>query len=599
MDRNQAIGLTLMGVVLLGYMAFFSSPDQAAIETKTGKDSSITATAANPATTDSSAKTATIATLDSAKATQLFGDWAAAAIGQEQTYTLINQDVKLTFSSKGAQLVEAELLKYRTWDQKPLILFTKGTRIANLSAYDGGTELFASQYYYVAQASPDQIVFRTTNGAGKALIQTYKLPKTGYLLDWSVRTEGLSLAKDLQLSWKQEALPLERDIKAQRITTTVNWHEPTEGYDNLGETNLGAEERAGTAASWISVKQKFFITALLAPKGLGKWSAKSYTNAEDTASIKRLTVAAEIPGKDANTPGGITMQWYLGPNKYHDLKQINSVEDFDKNLYLGWPVINLVNRFVTVNVFNWLEHITSNYGIVIIVLVLMVRLLLLPLGYRSYISMAKMKVLKPELDEIKARVGDDMQAQQAEQMKLYQQVGINPLSGCIPLLLQMPVLFAMFNFFPNAIELRQQTLWWAQDLSTFDDYIHWQTAVPFLGHHLSIFNVLLMFSTLGITYFNNQNTNVNPQMKYIGYIMPVFLMFVLNDLPAGLNFYYLGSNVMSMAQQIIIRKFVNEEDLHRKLQENKTKNANKPKSKFAQRIEEAMKSSEEAKKKKK
>jgi YidC/Oxa1 family membrane protein insertase len=189
-----------------------------------------------------------------------------------------------------------------------------------------------------------------------------------------------------------------------------------------------------------------------------------------------------------------------------------------------------------------------------------------------------------------------MQAQQSEQMKLYNQVGINPLSGCIPLLLQMPVLFAMFNFFPNSIELRQQTLWWAQDLSTYDDLISFSFAIPFLGTHLSIFNVLLMFSTLGITYFNNQNTAVNPQMAYIGYVMPVVLMFVLNDLPAGLNFYYLCSNVMSMTQQVLIRRFVDEDSIHRKLQENKSKNANKPKSKFTQRLEEAMRSAEEVKK---
>jgi YidC/Oxa1 family membrane protein insertase len=181
-------------------------------------------------------------------------------------------------------------------------------------------------------------------------------------------------------------------------------------------------------------------------------------------------------------------------------------------------------------------------------------------------------------------------------MKLYNQVGINPLSGCIPLLLQMPVLFAMFNFFPNSIELRQQTLWWAQDLSTYDDLISFSFGISFLCTHLSIFNVLLMFSTLGITYFNNQNTTVNPQMAYLGYLMPVVLMFVLNDLPAGLNFYYLCSNIMSMTQQVLIRRFVDEASIHRKLQEHKSKNGNKPKSKFAQRLEEAMRSAEDVKK---
>ena len=267
-------------------------------------------------------------------------------------------------------------------------------------------------------------------------------------------------------------------------------------------------------------------------------------------------------------------------------------------MYLGWPVINLVNRFITVNVFDWLQGVISSYGVIIIILVLLIKLLLFPLSYKSYVSMAKMKVLKPELDEIKARTGDDMQKAQAEQMKLYQQVGINPLSGCIPLLLQMPILLAMFNFFPNAIELRQQSFLWAPDLSSYDSVATLPFSLPGYGNHVSLFTILMTASTLVLTFYNNQTTTVAGPMQSMSYIMPVVFMFILNSLPAGLSFYYLVSNVVSIIQQQVIKRFVDEGSLRQKLDENKVKNANKKKTGFAARIEDAMRLAQENQKEK-
>lgn len=587
MDRNQAIGLSLMGLVMVVYFTFFAEAPQTP-----------------PVATDSTQKTAAIKggmakdtaapAADTAQLQAALGTWAQLALGTPATTTLSNDKVAVTFTNKGGALLNAEVKGYKTWDGKPLVLFNEQSKKANLSLTEGGKAIDLNDIYFTPTLQGNTLTY-TAAIAGKTVTQVYTLPTEGYELSWQLKTAGMNLSM-AHLSWQQEALPFERDIKAQRITTTVNWYEAENGFDNLGEAKTDQETTQGTSAKWLAMKQKFFITALLTPNGTGKWGAVSGTNMADTAHIKRLAVEVDIPTTQI-TGAGAKMGWYLGPNKFKELTAITSVPDFDKNLYLGWPVINLINRWLTVNVFSFLESSIANYGIIILLLALMVRIILLPLGYKSFISMAKMKVLKPELDEIKARVGDDMQAMQAEQMKLYGQVGINPLSGCIPLLLQMPVLFAMFNFFPNSIELRQQALWWAQDLSTYDDLISWSASVPFLGHHLSIFNVLLMFSTLGITYFNNQNTaQVNAQMKYIGYIMPVVLMFVLNDLPAGLNFYYLVSNVLSMTQQVVIRRFVDENALHAQLQANKEKNKDKPKNSFAKRLEDAMKMAEEQRK---
>ena len=229
---------------------------------------------------------------------------------------------------------------------------------------------------------------------------------------------------------------------------------------------------------------------------------------------------------------------------------------------------------------------------------LLIKTLLFPLSYKSYISMAKMKVLKPELDEIKERTGDDMQKAQAEQMKLYQQVGINPLSGCIPLLLQMPVLLAMFNFFPNAIELRQQSFWWAPDLSSYDSIATLPFSLPGYGDHVSLFTILMTASTLVLTWYNNQTSTVAGPMQSMSYIMPVVFMFILNSLPAGLSFYYLVSNVVSIVQQQAIKRFVDDGQLRKKLDENKVKNAGKKKTGFAARLEDAMRQAQEVQKEK-
>jgi len=239
-----------------------------------------------------------------------------------------------------------------------------------------------------------------------------------------------------------------------------------------------------------------------------------------------------------------------------------------------------------------------NYGVIIILIVLIVKMVLFPLTRKSYLSMAKMKALKPELDALKEKHGDDMQAMQKEQMSLYREVGVNPISGCIPMLLQMPILFAMFFFFPNSIELRQQSFLWAHDLSTFDVLFNLGFTIPFYGSHVSGFTLLMTVSTILYTWSNNQVSTVQGPMKNIGYFMPIIFMFVLNSYSSGLSFYYFISNIITFGQQAVIRKFVDEDKIREKLEENKKKNANKGKSKFQQRLENAMKASQEAQKQK-
>ena len=273
-------------------------------------------------------------------------------------------------------------------------------------------------------------------------------------------------------------------------------------------------------------------------------------------------------------------------------------DGFRKNVYLGWPVIREVSRFVILPIFHFFEMFIRNYGLLIIVLVLVVKTILFPLVYKSYISMAKTRVLQPEIEEIKARNDGDMQKVQQEQMKLYSQVGVNPLSGCVPVLLQMPILFALFSLFPNLIEFRQQGFLWSNDLSTYDALIQLPFTIPFTeSSHISLFAVLMTLSSLAFTYYNSQ-TNVSAvpgPYKTIQYVMPVFIMFVLNSSPAGLNFYYFVSNLVTIGQQLAIRQFVDEGAIRRKLDENRVKNKDKKTTGFQARLQDAMRKANENK----
>ena len=288
-------------------------------------------------------------------------------------------------------------------------------------------------------------------------------------------------------------------------------------------------------------------------------------------------------------------RYYYGPNKLNILNKV--APGFKKNLYLGWPVVRWINQYVIITAFTFLEKYIGSYGLIIIILVLIIKTILLPLTYKSHMSMAKTKALKPELDELKEKYGDDMQKMQSEQMKLYQQVGVNPLSGCIPMLLQMPILFAMFQFIPFAVELRHKSFLWAKDLSTYDSVLNLPFEIPFYGDHVSLFTILMTVSTILYTWANSQSTaQLQGPMKTMQYFMPVIFMFVLNSFPAGLTFYYFVSNIVSFGQIAIIRKFVDEDKIRAILDENKKKNKNKKKSKFQSRLEDAMKASENSKK---
>lgn len=586
MDKNQATGLILLFGILFAYFTFFApKPEQL------------------PAAKKEAAKLAADTAKKASQEEIAYSGLRQAGLADSSitidTIPLIleNEDIRVSISPLGGQVREVQLKKYKTWEGKPLILLSGKRSSQHFFVNASGKRLDLSILPFsgkVQKAGDSSVLELKSNLSGMTgLSQRFVLPAKGFELRQAVNAGIAGINPKAEMVFVQDAAQLEKDILQNRTTTNINYFEKEEGFTGLSETSL-SEEKAEVSKplAWFSFKQKFFNWGVIADGQFDGLSAIQKTNEADSHSVKRMETRLAITLGN----GSASFRHYFGPNKFTILKKV--AEDYDRNVYLGWPGINLVNRFITINVFSWLEGAISSYGIIIVILVLLIKTLLFPLSYKSYISMAKMKVLKPELDEIKERTGDDMQKAQAEQMKLYQQVGINPLSGCIPLLLQMPVLLAMFNFFPNAIELRQQSFWWAPDLSSYDSIATLPFSLPGYGDHVSLFTILMTASTLVLTWYNNQTSTVAGPMQSMSYIMPVVFMFILNSLPAGLSFYYLVSNVVSIVQQQAIKRFVDDGQLRKKLEENKVKNAGKKKTGFAARLEDAMRQAQDVQKEK-
>ena len=596
MDRNSAIGLTLIAALLMAYFYWFSPvpppPTQKQEPSTTPSEMGRQDSTADASVPSDSTLAAT------------FGDLSSSMRGQESATTIENEDVKLTFSNRGGILREVELKKYKTYRQQPLKLITPTNNEFNMMTTYEGKEIDLYKLFYNAtqekKGDTTEVIFSLTLNNGSTVSQLYKIPSKGYEIVYEINTNGFAdrLSGDyLTFQWQNILKPIEKDLADTRIYSTITYYSTNDGFDELSERSTDTEtETFADPLKWITIKEKFFLSSIIANNNFSGGEVQTAINESDTSVVKRANAKLFIPTKNVKD-NQADFKFYFGPNDYQTIGVV--AEDFTKNVYLGWPPVNWINKFAIFPVFHFLTKIISNYGIIIIILVILLKLVLFPLSYKSFLSMAKMKVLKPELDEIKERVCDDMTKVQQEQMKLYQQVGVNPISGCIPVLLQMPILFAMFYLFPASIELRQQPFLWAEDLSTYDSLIRLPFEVPFLGSHISIFTVLMTAATLLYTWQNNQISSVQGPMKTMSMVMPVIFLFVLNSFSAGLTFYYFVSTVVTFIQQAVIKRFVDENKIRAIMEENKKKNAagGGKKSKFMSKLEEAMKASEETRKK--
>jgi YidC/Oxa1 family membrane protein insertase len=586
MDRNSAIGLTLIAVLLLGYFYWVSTqqPEQPVVQPATTQQTT--------PTVDSLKKSTVI---DSAFVQQL-GNLGSFATGEKNITNLETEDIKVAFSNQGV-IEELELKKYKTYSQKALkLVHPSSSQFKLLTKYEGKDIDLYSLYYQKEESKVGDttlITFKAQLSNGGYIAHRYKVPNKGYEIFYALDIQNIDAQMaNLSFQWSDIVRPMEKDLADTRNNTTITYYEAEDGFSSLSATGSAEKESIASPLKWVAIKQKFFLASIIGTNNFSSGELEYTMNAEDTSVVKRADVKLNI----ATTNGKADFKYYIGPNDYQVIGKVT--DDFSKNVELGWRPIYWINKWVIFPVFNFLSTRIANYGVIIIILVLLLKLVLAPLSYRSFLSMAKMKVLKPELDEIKERVGDDMTKVQQEQMKLYQQVGVNPISGCIPVLLQMPLILAMFYLFPASIELRQQPFLWAEDLSTYDSIISFPFSIPFLGSHLSLFTLLMTIANLVFAWQNNQISSVTGPMKSMQYMMPVIFLFVLNTFSAGLTFYYFISTLFTFAQQAIIRRFVDDDKIKAILEENRKKVAagGGSKSKFMNKLQEAMKAGEEARK---
>lgn len=606
MERNQIIGLVLIMAMLIGYQLIVPSPEPPKTNPDTQAKNKPNPTVATPQAT---------VQLDSVAAKAAYGDFASAAQGSAKDIVVENDDVRLTFSTKGGSVKEVLLKKYKTYQGQPLLLIDEQSSRFNLELPTNKGTVNLADLYFNTDAQSQKVVagksakvtFRLSLGENQYVEQTYTVQGNGYLVDYDVQLVGVDgLVKNdaTRLIWQDKLKQLDNDMAENRKVVTTNYYSDGSLSDIGRGQGDNVEEKIEKPVSWFSHKNKYFLTAFIAKNaGLSNVTLKSLVDATDTTYIKTMQSEGTISTADLKAGKG-NFQLFFGPNDYQIVKDVKAAPDFGDNVDLGYAILKPLNKFFFVPMFSFLEKFFSNYGVLIIVLVLIVKLLMTPLVYKSYVSMAKMRMLAPELAVIKEKVGDDAAKMQQEQMKLYQQVGVSPLSGCIPVLATMPILMALFFLFPNLIELRQQSFLWANDLSTYDAPIKLPFSIPFYGAHVSIFTLAMTVSQLVYAWYNNQITPTQvqqpgmPDMRMLTYFMPVMFMFIMNSFPAGLSFYYLVSNVVTILQQQVIRRFVNDDKIRKILEENRKKIASgeKKKSKFSDILERSMRAAEDAKK---
>ncbi|WP_313190321.1 membrane protein insertase YidC [Sphingobacterium sp.] len=604
MDRNNILGFIFIFAILAGSFYFLKPSDAEIKKEQQHQDSIKRAKEGLAPISDSlkAASTTTPAVADSVLLSQPFG---SASVGSEQIVTLENELLKVNVSNKGGRVKSVELKGETNFDGSKLILFEGDDNRFGLEFNIPGKAVKTNDLYFQAQGASfsvtgqdaKSLTMRLSYAADKYIDYIYTLKGNDYNVQFDIKTVGIGSLVDVSsnkmlLNWETTLMQKERNVKSEREKSGIFYKEVDGSVDHLSETS-DDEEKLEKKVSWIAFKQHFFSSILTSKEGFVNADLKSTLITQDSV-VKHYRASTELAlNKQNESLHGFS--FFFGPNQYKTLKAEGN--GFDKIINMGWGPMGWINKFITVPIFDFLDGFNMNYGIVILILTLFLKLLMFPLTYKSYQSMGKMRVLKPQLDEIKAKVGDDnpMLLQQ-EQMKLYKQAGVNPLGGCLPLLLQMPFTLAFFFFFPNLFELRGESFLWIKDLSTYDAPITF-APLPLLGvDHISFMCILMTLTTLLTTWYNNSTSGaVNNQMKYIGYIMPLVFFFVLNSFPAGLNYYYFLSAVLTFLTQVIIRQFVNDDKILAGIEANKKKPASEKKqSSFQKKMEEMMRAQQAA-----
>jgi YidC/Oxa1 family membrane protein insertase len=626
MDKKSFIGLLLIGAILIGWSFFMSPSKQELAKQQHDKDSSALAqeksfakynaeTKQKKLEADTSNHILNPASLsDSTKIAlkqKQYGPFAASASARKEYISIDNEFYTIKLSTQGGRPVSVQLKNFhaKKADGPALMLFNEDSSAFGLQLFDNAHKAYATDTlqfvpsetsFSVKGGQTKSISMRLAAGEGKYIEYVYTITGNDYMLGCKINLVDMqdviaSNMQDLDLNWAMQSPSQEMDLKNQRIKSTVYYKFPDEKADYLSESKDESKTLEGTNLKWVAFKQQFFTSVLIAQSDWGKTkpSVRTHTDKEDTLHVKDFSAKLSIPFSHKPLES-FSMKFFFGPTQYSLLKKYNM--DLETQIPLGWSIFRFVNTWLVIPIFNFLDSFNISYGIIILILTIIIKMLIFPIAYKTYMSSAKMRVVKPEVDEINAKFkdGDPLKKQQAT-MALYKKAGINPMAGCIPVLLQMPILIALVSFFPTAIELRQHGFLWASDLSTYDSIFHLPFTIPAYGDHVSLFALLMTGSTILYTWSNSQlmgQTDQLPGMKWMMYLMPVMFLVFMNNYSSGLSYYYFLANMITFGQTLLMRRFVDEAAIHKKIQENKQKPVKT--SNLQQRLEKAARDRQSA-----
>lgn len=626
MDKNTLIGFLLIGVVLFAF-SWLNQPTPEQVEAQRRYQDSIAqieharqldqsrndklplATAADSLPGES----------DSARIQRIRSEYdvfADAVIGEEQFTTLENDKVEIRFTNKGGRVYSARLKDYKTHDSLPLILFEGDEALLDFTLVTATNRVVntAGMYFQAIPGNdPNTLTMRLSAGDGRHLDFTYTLSKDDYMVKMDIKGTGLNgvlspSTNALDINWEQKIRQQEKGRKFEDQYAAIYYKFVADDVEYLSETKNDSKQLSNRL-KWIAYKDKFFSTVLISEDGFEATNLASNLIPEGKF-IKECKTTTSVPF-DLRGEKTTSLRYFFGPNKYNLLAAYdNDVPSADKLelerlVPLGASIFRWINQYFILPLFNFFGNFIGSYGLIIFLLTLLVKIILFPLTYKSYMSSAKMRVLRPQVEEINAKFpGQDKALErQKATMELYSRAGASPMSGCLPMLLQMPILIAMYMFFPSSIELRHESFLWAKDLSTYDAVISWTTNIPlitpYFGNHISLFCLLMTITNIIYTKFNMDQTNTGqqqmPGMKAMMYMMPLMFLVFFNQNASGLSYYYFISTLITIVQTLIFRYTINEEKLLAKLEANKKKPAKK--SGFMKRLEEAQRAQQEQLKK--
>ena len=626
MDKNTILGFSFMGLILIGFF-WMSQPSEKQIEAQRHYRDSILVVQQNEnalreaqelirleeETRLAAEETDSIKTV---KATDKYGVFVSATTGTDTIVTLENSLIKVDINIKGGDINKVTLKEYQTYNRDEQVALLDGEESRfNLTLNTGNDRVIntSEMYFQVKTLTDSSVVLSLPAGDGKSLDYIYTLRPDDYMVGFTVRANSLNdvlmPSSEMNAVWNTKLKQQERGRKFENRYAALYYKLQPNDVEHLSEGHSERKEIT-TGLKWIAFKDQFFSSILIADKEIISATLKSEMAPENSEYLKNYTAEMIVPF-DATGKTETGFRYYFGPNKYTTLKAfdkgLSESEQLDlkKLVPLGWAIFRWVNQFLTIPMFDFFSSFIGNYGLIILLMTIVIKMILFPLTYKSYMSSAKMRVLRPQIEEINARIPSDKPTErQQATMALYRKAGVNPMGGCLPMLLQMPVFIALFSFFPSSIELRQQSFLWAQDLSSYDAIFSWDVYIPivtpYFGNHISLFCMLMVITNLIYSHINMGLTDTGsqqmPGMKTMMRFMPLMFLF-FNDYASGLSYYYFISTLITILQTYAIRYFVDEEKLLAIIKENQKKPQKK--SGWMERLEQAQKQQTEVQKRRK